>query len=108
MAKIIFVGGPATGKTSTLQKLKGNPPSKDYMTTIGADVNPFGTNSYIWDCPSNPLHKNEKYHYANADYCVLFGKDKDVHMEAVKTVSPNVKFIEYTNFDTLNEFIQTL
>jgi hypothetical protein len=63
--RIAFVGAAATGKTTCVQVLKGNPPPTKYYKTIGAEVHPLsvdaeGTIIYtVWDmgaeypCPPN-------------------------------------------------------
>jgi hypothetical protein len=98
--KILFVGDPASGKTSAVQLLKGNPISKFYVATKGCEVHPFRRCSYIWD-----VGTPDRKYYENTNICVLFGKNWQKWQKEVQEVSPDTVFVRYESPEQLNAII---
>ena len=110
--KVLFIGNTRTGKTHTVNRLKGlkNVP---YNPTIGADVytytNKNGTEVSIWDCAGKEEHAGLRDGYfIGADVAVIFGEDiVDWHRD-VSRAADKVQVVLNPGYGTLRRMLNSL
>jgi len=83
--RIVFIGDPGTGKTSTLEKIRNDP------------IDCYG------------LTLSDEGSLQDADACVLFGTtNRLVWASRVLEASPNAKLYRYTNYTSLRTLLRRL
>jgi len=110
--KVLFIGNTRTGKTNTVNRLKGlkNVP---HRSTVGAEVytytNANGTEVSIWDCAGKEenLGLRDGY-FIGADLAVVFGEDiGDWYRDASRT-SDKIQVILNPGFIGLRRLLNSL
>jgi GTP-binding nuclear protein Ran len=110
--KVLFIGNTRTGKTNTVNRLKGlkNVP---HRPTVGADVytyiNKNGTEVSIWDCAGKEeLTGLRDGYFIGADVAVIFGEDITDWYRDVSRASDKMQVILNPGFVSLRRLLNSL
>ena len=109
--KVLFIGNTRTGKTHTVNRLKGltNVP---HSPTIGADVytytNKNGTMVSVWDCAGKDENTGLRDGYfIGADVAVIFGDEVSDWYRDVVRACEKVRVIVNPGFATLRRILNS-
>ena len=112
--KVLFMGDPGSGKTMTAKKIFLNIIDNIYVPTIAGKLykykNTKNKDIDVWDIGGNDPYPGITDAYCfNVNYCIIFSSVNVVkYLNIVRTHSPNVTIINFTNQTNLKNFLDNI